>query len=274
MLNKVFAMRKKLFIPIILFLLAARAFADTPFAVILYDAKTEKSLGAFPPTREVWARTIDTVREANAKAVVLKFFYDLPKDGDVVLADSMRRIPTFLQACINEKEATGNALDSRFAIKPDKDYRQALSGNGGWLPVAALARNAYALGFVDIRDFEAIPILEKYDGTYVRSLQLCVLQYVFSDLRLEDNCLVRANKKIKLNRYSEMRVAYPEKDELGYLSLCDVLNGSFDAKAIAGKIVIIGWDGNDSGTVSLPTGKVKTHRAFIYGLYDMYEQLR
>ena len=263
-----------LFIPIILFLLAARAFADTPFVVILYDTKTEKSLGSFPPTRDVWARTIDKVREANAKAVVLKFFYDLPKDGDGALADSMRHIPTFIQACINEKEPTGNALEPRFTVKPDKEYRHTLSGDKGWLPIAAIARNAYALGFVDIRDFEAIPILEKYDGKYVRSLQYCVLQYIFPDLRLESNCLVRPNKKIELNRYSEMRVTYPKKDELEYLSLCDVLCDSFDKNAIAGKIVIVGWDGNDSPTVFLSTGRVKTHRAFIYGLNEMYERLR
>jgi CHASE2 domain-containing sensor protein len=267
-------MKKFLITTCLIFLTMAALAAESPFVIIMYDNKTEAALGAFPPKRTVWANTVDKVQTLNAKAVVLKFFFDLPRDEDIVLSDSIQKIPTFLQACINDDEPSNNQLDERFTVKLAMNNANVLSGNNGWLPVKALEKNAYDVGFVDIRDINNIPIIENYNGKYVKSLYYCLLQYVFPDLKMDSNYLVNDHKKIKLNNNIEMNVNYPIQDNLKFISLCDVLNNTVDSKDIENKIVIIGYDGNNSETLTITTGKVKKHRVFIYGLFDMYNQLK
>ena len=249
-------------------------FAESPFVVIMYDKKTENALGSFPPKRTIWASTVEKVKALNAKAVVLKFFYDLPRDEDYLLGNSIKNIPTFLQACINESEPSNNKLDQRFIISANQNYKNVLSGNNGWLPVSVLAKNAYDIGFVDIRDINNIPIIEKYDGKYVKSLYYCILKYVLPDLYMENNFLVNKNKKVKLNIFAEMKVNYPKEDNLAYISLCDVLNSTIEEKIIKNKIVIIGYDGSNSETLTISAGEVNKHRVFVYGLFDMYIKLK
>lgn len=264
---------KNYLIVFLLIFIISNIFADNPFVVIMYDSKTETSIGPFPPKRTVWASTIDKIKNLGAKAVVLKFFYDLPKDEDKTLGNSLKNIPTFLQACINEVEPSDNKLNKKFTIILDRNYKNVITGKKGWLPVSELANNAYEVGFVDIRDINYIPIIEKYDDKYVKSLYFSILQYIFPDLRLENNSLVHNNKIIILNQYSEMHVNYPKEDDLDYISLCDVLNNEINKAIFDDKIIIIGFDGNDFDTFDISTGKVKKHRVFIYGLYDMYNQL-
>lgn len=266
---------KKAFVLFALFVCVTyHMIAESPFVVIMYDVKTENVMGDFPPKRTVWANTIDKVKSLNAKAVVLKFFYDLPKEEDKYLQKSISTIPTFLQACINKVEPSNNVLNSKYEIKVDKDYTQIISGDMGWLPTKEIAQNAYDIGFVDLNDINEIPIIEKYSGKYVKSLYFCILQYVLPNLKLQNNVLINNNKIVKLNKNTEMYVKYPKKDVIEYVSLCDVLNDKVDKKIFENKIVIIGYDGIKSEKLSISTGETNKHRVFIYGLYDMYNQLK
>lgn len=267
-------MKKVVLVIFSLFVIISQISAETPFVVIMYDSLTEKNIGDFPPNRKIWADTINRLKECNAKAIVLKFFFDLPKAEDELLGKSISNIPTFLQACINENEPSNNQLDSRFITKPDYNYKNIISGNKGWLPVTVLSQNAYDIGFVDLRNVNEIPILEKYDNHYVKSLYFSVLQYVFPDLRLVNNSLIYKNKRIVLNKYLEMHVSYPKNDNLNYISLYEVLNKKIEKSTFNNKIVIIGYDGINSPSLTISTGTVNTHRVFIYGLYDMYNQLK
>jgi len=253
---------------------AISTFAESPFRVVMYDDKTEQELGAFPPRRSLWAKTVDTLRLAGARAVVLKFFFDLPSTDDGMLAQSIAHIPVFLQACFNEAEPSGNALDARFSFVASGEYPQVLSGNRGWLPVPVLAAGAHGVGFVDYRDIDYLPLIERYDGSHVRSLYFAVLQYVLPELNLQGTTLVNGNINIALNARLEMRVRYPQQDTLEYVSLADLLQGRVNLELFKDKVVIIGWDGKRSPTIDSPAGKLKTHRIFLYGLFDMYEQLR
>lgn len=266
-------MKKLVFILITIFNVIAYVHAESPFIVIMYDSLTEKEIGAFPPNRKIWSETVNILKEYDAKAIVLKFFFDIPKPEDELLSKSISAIPTFLQACINDNEPSINQLDSRFAIKPDKVYRNIISGKQGWIPSFVISKNAYDIGFVDIRDANEIPIIEKYNGKYVKSLYFSVLQYSLPGLQLVNNELVYKNKKIKLNKYLEMHVNYPGIDSIKYIPLCDVLNNKINKNEFYNKIVIIGYDGSNSPTITLTSGQVNTHRVFIYGLYDMYSQL-
>jgi len=247
--------------------------AESPFVVIMYDSLTEKNIGAFPPNRRIWVDTINRLKEYNAKAIVLKFFFDLPKPEDELLSKSISSIPTFLQACINENEPSNNRLNSRFAVITDINYQNVISGNKGWVPVPVLSQNAYDIGFVDLRNANEIPILEKYNNHYVKSLYFSVLQYMLPELKLGNNALINKNKRIVLNKYLEMHVNYPKSDSIKYVSLYDVLNNKTEKYLFNNKIVIIGYDGINSQKTTLSTGQVNVHRAFVYGLYDMYKQL-
>lgn len=265
---------KSILISACLILISTSVFADNPFVIVMYDSETEKSLGSFPPNRTTWASTIDKLYEFNAKAIVLKFFFDLHRPEDKILSVALSKIPTFLQACINENEPSNNKLDKKFVIQVDQSYNNIIKGKNGWLPINEIAINAFDLGFVDIRDYNSIPIIEKYNNQYVSSLYFSILKYVYKDLSLTKNTLTNHNKIIELNKYSEMYVNYPEKDELNYISLIDLINNKINKYQINNKIVIIGYDGDKSEYANISTGKVKKHRVFIYGLIDMYNQLK
>ena len=266
-------MKKIVFIMLSLLISISHISAESPFVVIMYDSLTEKNIGDFPPNRKVWADTISKLMEYNANAIVLKFFFDLPKPEDDLLSKSIRCIPTFLQACINENEPSDNQLNSRFAIQSDNSYKNVISGKKGWVPVPVLSQNAYDIGFVDLRNVNEIPIIENFNNYYVKSLYFSVLQYMLPELKLVNNALINKNKRIVLNKYLEMHVNYPKSDSIKYVSLYDVLNNKIERNVFTNKIVIIGYDGINSQTITLSTGQVNVHRAFVYGLYDMYNQL-
>ncbi|MBN1411714.1 MAG: CHASE2 domain-containing protein [Spirochaetales bacterium] len=267
-------MKKHLILFCLFMAVSFTALAESPFAVIMYDEKTEKEVGAFPPKRTIWAHTIDKCREYGAKAVVLKFFYDMPREEDKVFAVAMDKIPVFLQACLNNEEPSLNPLDRKYSIDLGKRYTLALSGDNGWIPVPVLAEKAYDIGFVDVQNVNEIPLVEQFKGKYYKSLCYAVLLYIYPGLKIENDALVHNNKKIKLSGNLEMHVNYPEKDNLDYIPLCDFLNGKAGKKDVEHKIAIIGWDGNNSGTFAISTGKVRTHRVFVYGLLDMYDQVK
>ena len=191
-------MRKIVFLLVAIVISISTLSAESPFVVIMYDSLTEQNIGAFPPSRKIWADTIDKLQEYNAKAIVLKFFFDLPKPEDVFLSKSIRNIPTFLQACINENEPSNNQFNSRFIFKTNYKYKNLISGSNGWLPVPVLSQNAYDIGFVDLTNVNEIPIIENYNNHYVKSLYFSVLQYMLPELKLDNNVLIYKNKKIVL----------------------------------------------------------------------------
>ena len=141
---------------------ALTIWAETPFVVIMYDANCEQLMEPFPIHRAQYAKAINELKKDNAKAVVLKFFFDQAKDqsDDTLMAESFKLLPVFLQACIDNTEANPNQLDDRFYIDENIQYKKVLSGNSGWIPLPLFAKNAYSIGFVDIRNAKYIPILE------------------------------------------------------------------------------------------------------------------
>ena len=70
-----------------------------------------------------------------------------------------------------------------------------------------------------------------------------------------------------------MHVNYSKNDSIKYVSLYNLLNSKIERDVFNNKIVIIGYDGINSPTINLATGQVNVHRTFVYGLFDMYNQL-
>lgn len=254
---------------------AKGAFAGGPFVFVAYDAKTEAELGAFPPSRAVYADMVQTLRAAGARAVVFKYFLDQAKDGpgDPLLAESFKGVDVFLQARIDDGEKKPNELDERWAIALDKTPKRLLSGKSGWLPLPDLARGARGVGFVDLRDAQAAPMYERYRGKVYPSLVLSVMRYLFPDLELQGEALRRGGRSVSLNEYGEAAVSYPARDDLRSLSYVDVVRKRVPVADLAGRIVVVGYEGPAVDMLETPIGKLSAHRVFCYFLASLYGEL-
>jgi hypothetical protein len=260
---------------VLLFLSAQIASSQTPFVLIMYDGRSEKELGAFPPSRTVWAKAIEALDRLDARAVVMKFFFDLPRSDaeDKALAKAMEGLPTILQARIDDAEPEPNPLDTRFAVTLPSVPNPFIHGGSGWLPLAALSRVAYDVGFVDIARADSIPMLVTYRGKTYKSLWLSALQLAVPGLTVGEKAVTAPGRAVALNRYGEAPVTYPKKDEIEYRGVADLLRGDVDRTMVAGRVVIVGYDGDTQDLLSTPVGKMKAHRAFWYSLLDLYRRL-
>jgi len=267
---------KKYWVITLLMVISISLFAESPFVVIMYDQKSEQKIEKFPPSRSEYAKAIEILEKMNSKAVVLKFFYDLPKSSteDQALTKSLKLLPVFIQARILNDEKNPNLLNKKYVIHIDKEYKKAISGNSGWLPLSSISDNAFDLGFVDIRKPSSIPLFEVYQGNYVKSLWYSVLQYVFPGMKIEKGYLVNGNKKLRINEYGEIDVNYPEMDNLNYISFYDLVNGTIDRSIIENKVIILGYDGEQIDKIRISSGDVKSHRVFIYSLFNIYDNMK
>jgi CHASE2 domain-containing sensor protein len=252
------------------------SFAESPFVVVMYDQKSEQLIAPFPVDRARYAEALAVLKEDGARAVVFKFFFDQPKNGDsdLKLEESLKLLPVFLQARIDNSEPNANGLADRFYLELDGKFRAALSGDSGWLPLPQFAENAAGIGFVDIRKTDSVPIVEMYKGRPVPSLGYAILAYCLPNLRIDKGRLVNGERTIKIGDNGEVAVRYPKQDNLTAFSFYDLVTRRLDPSLFADKIVIIGYDGEAMDKLKTPIGMVKSHRVFIYTLYDLYERLR
>jgi CHASE2 domain-containing sensor protein len=249
---------------------------EQDFAVVFIDQKTEAKYGNIPLPRVLTAEVIERLTEAKAKAVVLKFFYDQPKDeaGDARLEKAIRGIPVALQARLDDSEKKANALPARFFI-PEVKATNAISGTNGWIPLKRFTDHAKAVGFVDFTE-SPTPILETYLRKTVKSLILCSLE-----LALGEEAVIQpgqkvfiGNKSLALDEKNQRSYQLPKTDDLKYIPFHAVLDGSAPMKTLEGKVVIIGYHGPHIHTFDSPAGKLGAHQAFVYALRSTYQQMK
>ena len=156
----------------------------------------------------------------------------------------------------------------------EAEYKKAISGNSGWLPLSSISDNAFDLGFVDIRKPTNVPLFEIYQGNYVKSLWYSILQYALPEIKIIKGHLINGNKELRINEYGEIDVNYPKNDILDYISFYDLVNGTIDKSLIENIIVIIGYDGDQIDKIRISSGDVKSHRVFIYSLFDIYDKIK
>jgi CHASE2 domain-containing sensor protein len=249
-----------------------------PFVLVLIDRPTEEAIGPFPYDRSVYARAIHRANEAHARAVILKFFFDLPKsaEGDKALSDEMRRSKVLIEACIKPDEEHSNELPERFYFPDLADVADVPSGRTGWIPLAAFSQAASGVGFVDYNSLDHVPLVERYNGRTVKSLALCCLELAMDGTaKLAPGDRVRIGDRwAKLNDRAEIAVTFPKSDHVDYISFNDLLRGSVPAEALRDRVVIIGYDGETSPIADTPAGKMKIHRAFYLGLKAAYDQFQ
>jgi hypothetical protein len=259
----------------LIFLLYFPLSAESPFAFVVYDHKTEETLGAFPPSRDIYAKIVDSLKEYKSKAIVFKYFLDQKKEGtgDQVFAQSLKGINVFLQARIDNTEKNPNPIDASYSLTIDKVPKKLLSGTSGWLPLPDFAQGAKGIGFVDIRNVDYFPMYEVYQKKVYKSLILSILSYAFPDLQMSGSYLKRNGKTVVLNEYGEAKIHYPSSDDLEYISYSDVANKTTPKEKLEAKIVLIGYDGQNIEMFLTPLGKISAHRAFFYGLMSVYDEL-
>jgi CHASE2 domain len=249
---------------------------SSALTVVLIDDKTENALGDFPYDRKVLADAIERAALLNAKAVVLKFFVDLPstKESDQSLALAMTHIPVVLESCfVPEGSDTHNNLPDRFFIDLGGDIR-AVGGFHAWNPIRRFADRAADIGFVSYVKPDSIPIIERYGDHYVKSLWLCCFEQITHQRAyIEPGKAIRiGNRTHALNEFSELPIRFPSTDYLRYISFIDFIKGAVPADEITGHVVILGYDGKAMATVPTPAGRMKKHREFCLCLIEaMYE---
>lgn len=251
---------------------------SNPFVVVFIDTATEKSLGLFPYDRALYAKAIERAAALGARGVVVKFFLDKPKsaDGDRILVRAMSAVHVVLQARMDPDEPTPNALPDRFKLSLHRDADdQPISGMRGWIPRPEFSTAAYDVGFIDHRVIDRMPLIERYQDRYVKSLYLCCLEMATGHrAEVTAGRLVRLGKQsLRIDTRNEVAVNYPINDDLPYLSFADFI-ASKGSAAVKDRVVILAYDSDRFEAVSTPAGKMRPHRAFYHALTSIYDQLQ
>jgi adenylate cyclase len=255
------------------------AAADSPFALVFIDAKTEQELGAFPLDRALIAKGVRQLKAVGAKAVVLKFFYDQPREAasDAALANALGELPVALQARLDDSESTPNKLPDKFFLTGLKlGESSALAGKSGWLPLPSLAAGAAAVGFVDIADASRVPVIGSYQGRCVKSLHLCAVELALGAQAVVEpgKRLTVAGRSVALDGANSVPAEFPRVGTVDYLPFHELLANSERAAALKGKVVVVGYDGAKMNTLATPAGQRKAHRVFWHGLQSLWTQLK
>lgn len=264
---------------------AAQTSPPHPFQLVMIDAASEARLGAFPIDRVHIANAINNLSKAGAKAVVLKFFYDLPSNhpaSDIALANAMAGTKVLLQARIDDNEPNLNLLPARFLFNAPAGP-VAIGGLSGWLPLPMLANAAHAVGFVDVVSVDKVPAYERYLDRNVKSLTIAALQVALDDVPLvirPGKEVVFGNKRLVLDQTSQIVLtpfALDDKrdvNKISALSLVDIVDGNFKRDAVDKKVVVIAYDGGKMPQLKTPLGQMKAHHVFWLGLIDGWRQLK
>ncbi|HEY5039618.1 MAG TPA: CHASE2 domain-containing protein, partial [bacterium] len=215
------------------------------------DDATEKELGPFPYDRSKYAEVISALREAKAKAVVIKYFLDQAKEGagDNKLASEIEKMPVLLQARLDLGGPHPNSLPVSFGcgLRVKGDTHLLLSGQSGWIPLEKFSQGCAGVGFVDIaskNDVLNVPMVLKYKDTVLPSLELSALELAFgkpAQIFLGDKVTL-AGHSLPVDSSGQIHAKVPSRDQIDSISFVDVIKGNFDKKRVAGKIVILGFD--------------------------------
>jgi CHASE2 domain-containing sensor protein len=255
---------------------------DAPLRAVFIDSKTEALDGAFPLPRSLLARGINEIQKAGAKGLVIKFFFDQPNQptdlaGDKRIGESIGKLTTVLEACLNDKETEPNPLLERFLVKDYPASPAGLLGAArGWIPVPVIARQADGIGFVDYSDPNRAPLVERYDGRVVKTLALCGLELVTgtSATFVSTNRVFFGLRSLAFDSHGQCALTFPKQDDLEYIPFHDILSGAFPKEKIKGAVVVLGYDGAAIHSITTPAGRFKAHRYWFYALRSLCAQLK
>ncbi|MBV7537165.1 CHASE2 domain-containing protein [Duganella sp. sic0402] len=243
---------------------------ERDFVVVYVDTKTEARFGAIPLNRGVLAQGVDAIADAGARGLVLKFFLDQPKlaDDDERLARALSRLPTVLQARMDDAESKPNPLPQQFTLQGE--FNAAVVGQSGWLPLPVFMQRAKDIGFVDFNS-SSVPMIEQYQSRAVKSLMLCAME-----LAAGTKATISPGRQIEIgqqvialnpqNLATVNLIAPPVQHSVSFSALLD---GSARA-ALKGKVVILAYDGPHIEQFDTSLGAMGAHRYFVNILRSLY----
>ncbi|MEM6885230.1 MAG: CHASE2 domain-containing protein [Verrucomicrobiota bacterium] len=256
-------------------IIAAHDFA-AHFSLVMIDEKTEKHLGNFPYDRSIYAQAIDACADYEAKAVILKFFIDLPKSeiGDSKLKEAMIKIPVILQARLNAPDGTKRKIPKEFALT-QQDLTPGYSGKTGWIPLSKFMETAHGIGFVDFNTVNQIPLIEEYGDTLYPSLILHCLELATGNKAVfsGQNKVEFGERLLSVNESNIYAGKIETWEPVEYLSLIDLIQHKLPRHSLKGKIVILGWDTSQTPTIETEHGPKKIHQLFSQCLAAVYNDL-
>jgi hypothetical protein len=242
---------------------------SSKFAVVMIDDQTEAKLGPFPYDRAIIARAVEACAEKGAKAVALKFFFDLPKpgSGDEALRRAMTKIPVLLQARLESREGSAQPMPDKFSV--GRELPTTIRGDRGWIPLPLFLEKAAACGFVDF-DSPKIPMVETYQGKTFKSFVVCCLEAALDKTAaFLPNQVAFGNRAVTLDERNVFHAQFSPTHPWRALSLIRLLEGKVEAEELKGRVVVIGWDSSKTP----PIGKVGIHVYYLQALAAAYDSL-
>ncbi len=262
---------------------AAETLFDKSIVVVEYDAKSENALGIFP-SRAAIASYVEKIKRGRPKAIVLKFFFDGPgtAEDNLSLEKSFGGANILLQASLNKEPPTSRQLDDHFFFAGKiGEYKIALKGDEGWLPIKQLAKSASKVCFAGVRQVDSIPVLVEFQGKPIPSMWACILEEMpdGGKLELAKNGAVFGKYWLPLDTFGETKVSLKEvnlKDLDGgpSVSVADLMTRDFDAEVFASKIVLLTYTGSKSPLIAVGKSSYKVHNVFVAELRALFGLLR
>lgn len=244
--------------------------------LVLIDEKTEQRIGEFPYERDVLANGIEQLHKLGAKEVLLKLFLDTHKNRykDKRLANVLKKIPVTLQARLDDAETNPNPLLPKHKLADKfKTVRSNIRAESGWLPVIEFSQNAKAIGFID--SIYPVTFIETYKGDAVGSLYFHALESIYkTKIDTRGNVLYLGEKIIRVNSKGDYRYDWKPEKQTKYISFIDLIEDKVDANLIAGKYVVLGYDGKRIHQLQTPNGLINAHVAFYQSLLSVISSIK
>lgn len=248
----------------------AYAAARNNVVFVVIDDKSTPTLGPMPIARRVYSDIIRAAARAQAKAVVLKFFFDTSRPGDVEFALAMTSIPVYLQARLNDETDGTLAIDPRLA-RPrliDREALEPLVLRNIEGPIRMLSDAATGIGFVDLRvdgQFDRIESIgELKGGLTLTSLALITAELAMGKTSVvEHHRLLLGAASFALDRKGRVVCDYLRGPAPDTLSVIDVLQSESPNAALRNKVVVVGYSRSDGPSLKFGPLTMPVHEVFF-----------
>jgi len=118
------------------------------------------------------------------------------------------------------------------------------------------------VGFVDF-DGPVIPLVEEYRGAAYKSLVICCLELATgAQARVEPGKIFVSKGWLPVDEVNIFRSELGPREPWQPISFASLLAGEVKPEAIAGRVVIIGWDSKRTDTLPTKSGPMGIHRLF------------
>lgn len=219
--------------------------ARTAF-VVIDDASTAE-IGPMPVDRSHIADAITALRDAGAKAVAIKFFYDTDKPSDTRLVEAMKRFPVLLQYSL---DPSGTAPTPAGREDLRSSHNEILAGRAAMIPTRALREHMAGMGFVNEHNDEkadGVVVIGRSPDGPAASLQLEILEQILGGrAKVHGDELLVHERHYKLDAKGRVSCNFLDTGRPKRIPIMDVLRHKVDPVDVKDKVVVIGYVRKDT----------------------------